>query len=192
MPSALAADAINLAAGASERSALVATTTDAVIALIIVVGSILTAWCLNYRAPAVRVFGTLLAASGCLFVAAWFFIFVSGTGIMESPKPYQTPMDSAKPMLLWLQAGLALLVGLALLLVAYYQAQGNDAVLALAVGNESARYGQVSRMLHWTTAILFIAMIPMGIFASMIPEDTPYRLGYYAVHKTIGVLVFGL
>ena len=30
----------------------------------------------------------------------------------------------------------------------------------------------------------------MGIFASMIPEDTEYRNAYYVVHKTIGVTVF--
>ena len=30
----------------------------------------------------------------------------------------------------------------------------------------------------------------MGIFSSMIPENTSYRNAYYVVHKTIGVTVF--
>jgi cytochrome b561 len=32
----------------------------------------------------------------------------------------------------------------------------------------------------------------MGIFATMIPEGVPYRLEYYVVHKTVGVVIIGL
>ena len=63
------------------------------ISLAILVVSILTSWALNYSAPNVRVFGTVLAASGCLAVAAWFFFFVVSSGLLENPKPNQTPMD---------------------------------------------------------------------------------------------------
>ena len=76
VPTTLASGAINLAAGASERSVAVASTTDSLVALTIIVSSILTAWCLSYRVSRVRVFGTLLAASGCLVLAGWFFFFV--------------------------------------------------------------------------------------------------------------------
>ena len=91
--------------------------------------------------------------------------------------------------MLWIQSITALLTGLFLLCVASRQRK-NTSVLALTAKNESNRYGKVSRMLHWTIAILFISLIPMGIFASMIPEDTEYRNAYYVVHKTIGVTVF--
>jgi cytochrome b561 len=47
-------------------------------------------------------------------------------------------------------------------------------------------------MLHWTTALLFIFLIPTGIFSSMIPEGAWYRTEYSMVHKTIGFIVFGL
>ncbi|OBX17706.1 hypothetical protein A9995_15080 [Erythrobacter sp. QSSC1-22B] len=47
-------------------------------------------------------------------------------------------------------------------------------------------------MLHWTMAIMFLSMIPMGMFASMIPQDAWFRNHYYVVHKTIGVLIFSL
>ncbi|MEG9862599.1 MAG: cytochrome b [Parvularculales bacterium] len=161
------------------------------VSIAIVFISILTAWALNYSAPKVRVFGTLLAALGCLAVAAWFFLFVISSGVLENPKPNQTPMDSAKPALLWLQSVTAFLTGLFLLFIAKRQSETND-VLVLTSKNEPNRYGRVSRLLHWTIAILFISLIPMGIFSSMIPEDTHYRNAYYVVHKTLGVTVFFL
>lgn len=168
---------------------LYSTNPGAWVSMGIVFLSVLTSWALNYSALRVRVFGTILAAVGCLLIAAWFFLFIINSGILENPKPNQTPLDSAKPSLLWIQSITALLTGLFLLYIASRQSK-NTSVLALTAKNESNRYGKVSRMLHWTIAILFISLIPMGIFASMIPEDTEYRNAYYVVHKTIGVTVF--
>jgi cytochrome b561 len=124
-----------------------------------------------------------------LIIAAWFFLFIINSGVLEDPKPNQTPLDSAKPSLLWIQSVTALLTGLFLLYVANRQ-RLNSSVLVLTAKNEVNRYGRVSRMLHWTIAILFIALIPMGIFTSMIPEDADYRNAYYVVHKSIGVTIF--
>jgi cytochrome b561 len=168
---------------------LYSTNPGAWVSMGIVFLSVLTSWALNYSASRVRVFGTILAAVGCFLIAAWFFLFIINTGILENPKPNQTPLDSAKPSLLWIQSITALLTGLFLLYIASRQSK-NTSILALTAKNESNRYGKVSRMLHWTIAILFISLIPMGIFASMIPEDTEYRNAYYVVHKTIGVTVF--
>ena len=168
---------------------LYSTNPGAWVSMGIVFLSVLTSWALNYSASRVRVFGTILAAVGCLLIAAWFFLFIINSGILENPKPNQTPLDFAKPSLLWIQSITALLTGLFLLYIASRQSK-NTSVLALTAKNESNRYGKVSRMLHWTIAILFISLIPMGIFASMIPEDTEYRNAYYVVHKTIGVTVF--
>lgn len=161
------------------------------VALAIILTSILTAWALNYSAPKVRVFGTLLAALGCFAVTAWFIFFVTTSGFLENPKPNQTPLDSAKPILLWIQAFISLLSGLFLLYIAKGQSSSNK-ILNLATTNEDTRYGSVSRLLHWIIAILFLLLIPMGIFASMIPEETEYRLAYYVVHKSLGVTVFFL
>lgn len=159
------------------------------VSLGIVLISILTSWALNYSAPKVRVFGTLLAALGCLSMAAWFLFFVTSSGVLENPKPNQTPMDSAKPTLLWIQSLTALLAGLFLLFVAKRQSERTDA-LVLSTENESNRYGRISRVLHWTIAVIFISLIPAGIFASMIPEDAAYRNAYYVAHKTLGVTAF--
>ena len=73
---------------------------DSWIALAIVLTSAISAWAIKDSAPRVRVFGTLLAASGCLAVAAWVFLYVVNTGFLENPKPSQTPLDSAKLALL--------------------------------------------------------------------------------------------
>ena len=151
--------------------------------------SVFTSWALNFSAPKVRVFGTLLAALGCFIIATWFFIFVFNSGLLENPKPNQTPLDSAKPTLLWIQSITAFLTGFFLLFIANYQRKSNE-ILDLSAKNEKDRYGRVSRFLHWTIAILFISLIPIGIFSSMIPEETSYRNAYYVVHKTIGVTVF--
>ena len=98
-------------------------------------------------------------------------------------------LKTCQIILLWIQSVTALLTGLFLLYVANRQ-RLNSSVLVLTARNEDNRYGKVSRMLHWTIAILFIALIPMGIFTSMIPEDADYRNAYYVVHKSLGVTIF--
>lgn len=161
------------------------------IALGILATSVLTAWLLNHTAPKIRVFGTLLAASGCFALAAWFVFYVQGTGFLENPRPNTTPMDSAKPALLWIQSMAALAFGVGLVLVAIKQSKIAQP-LALTAHNESTRYGLVSRMLHWSIAILFLVLIPMGIYTTIMPEGSPHRRDYYVVHETLGVMILVL
>lgn len=182
---------IELAKGAHGKTQRIAGNVDSWVALAILFVSLLTPWALNFTAPKVRACGSFLAASGCLAVAFWFLFFIQGTGFLESPKPNQTPLDSAKPMLLWIQSGIALFAGIYLLTVANRQ-KNETQPLNLAIKNQAQHYGWVARMLHWSIAILFLSLIPMGIFASIIPEDTPYRNAYYVVHKTLGVIVLAL
>ncbi|GEA12884.1 cytochrome b [Alteromonas sp. KUL49] len=159
------------------------------LALCFVAGSIICAWALNHALSRVRAMGTLMAALTCFGVVIWFFVYVYGSGILESPKPFDSRLDGAKPTLLWAIVTLCFIGGVLLLRVSLSQYR-NSTKLTLTAVNQPDRYGSVSRMLHWTTAILFLLMIPMGIFATMIPEGTAYRLEYYVVHKTIGVLIF--
>ncbi|KZN55536.1 cytochrome b [Pseudoalteromonas luteoviolacea] len=164
---------------------------ESIISLTIILSSLCTAWFINHRKSKIRAFGTLLASTGCLAIASWFFLFIINTGFLTNPKPYDTPLDAFKPTLLWLQCTFALTVGIALLYVAYKQSRSGTP-LPLKNTNDDSKYGLVARALHWTTAFLFILMIPLGIFATIIPEGTPYRIEYYVVHKTIGVLIFAL
>lgn len=163
---------------------------ESLIALFIVILAFAISHLLNHASPKVRATGTMLAAASCFGIVAWFG-WVLASGVLENPKPFQVPMDAAKPVLLWGQAGAAFIGGCALVMVAARQFK-NGAVLELPGRNEAHRYGRISRMLHWTTALLFIFMIPTGIFSSVIPEDAWYRTEYNVVHKTIGLIIFGL
>lgn len=163
---------------------------DSWIALAIVVASLLIAFALNHAAPAVRTSGTVLAALGCFTVVGWF-LFARGTGFFESPREALFPTDDFKPPVLWGFAILSAAAGLFLLRVAFWQSKRTD-TLDLPTTNSDTHFGRISRYLHWTTAILFLSLIPMGFFTSMIPYDVEWRQGYYVVHKTIGFLVLGL
>ncbi|MEM7281427.1 MAG: cytochrome b [Pseudomonadota bacterium] len=160
---------------------------DSWIALAIIVSSMVIAYTLNHSAPAVRTSGSVLAAVGCFSVVAWF-VFARGTGFFEAPREALFPSDAIKPQILWSLAILALVSGLFLLRVAMWQSQRTDH-LALPATNTQTQFGRISRYLHWTTAILFISLIPMGFFTSMIPYDVTWRQGYYVVHKTVGFTV---
>lgn len=163
---------------------------ESVATLAIVLMAVLIAALLNHAKPKVRAAGTALAALSCFGIVLWFSAAL-GTGVLDNPKPHQTPMDASKPALLWAQAMVAAFAGIALLFVANGQRK-NGAVLDLSNVNEATRYGRVSRILHWTTAILFIFMIPTGIFAAMIPEGVWFRTEYNVMHKTIGITLFAL
>lgn len=163
---------------------------ESMIALGVVLMAILIAWSLNHERRKMRAMGTSLAALSCFGIVAWFGGAI-GTGFVENPKEFQTPMDAAKPALLWLQVLTALAGGIVLLFIANGQRKKEE-LLELSGVNEAGRYGRVSRILHWTTALLFIFMIPTGIFASMIPNDNWIKLSYMIVHKTIGIILLGL
>lgn len=163
---------------------------DSLIALAVVLLAVLIASLLNHMRPKMRALGTFLAALACFGIVAWFGS-AYGTGFIENPKEFQTPMDGAKPYLLWLQMSTAFIGGIILLIIANGQRKQSD-LLTLNKTNEAHRYGSVSRMLHWTTSLLFIFMIPTGIFLSMVPSEHWIRTGYVVVHKTIGIIILAL
>ncbi|NNC37941.1 MAG: cytochrome b [Acidimicrobiales bacterium] len=163
---------------------------ESVITLAIIMTAFLIAWLLNHAKPKARALGTSLSALACFGIVAWFGA-VLGTGVIQNPKEFQVPMDAWKPALLWMQMIVAFCSGLFLLIVANRQLN-HGSVLDLPSKNEASRYGRVSRIFHWTTAILFIFMIPTGIFASMIPENVWFRTEYSVMHKTIGFILLGL
>ncbi len=163
---------------------------ESMIALAIVTLAFGISVLLNHASPKLRATGTILAAASCFGIVGWF-VWVVATGVLENPKPFQVPMDAIKPMLLWGQVGVAFLGGCVLLIVAARQFR-HGKILQLPNRNETHRYGRISRVLHWATALLFIFMIPTGIFSSMIPENVWYRTEYNVVHKTIGLIIFGL
>lgn len=152
--------------------------------------AILITVCLNARSARIRAFGTLLS-SFCLFAfAAWVF-WAFETGIPSDPRPARLPTDALKPAILLSLSGLAMVGGLLLLWATGQQMKRLDATTK-TLSNAPGVYGLVSRYIHWVTAILVLTMIPMGIFATLIPQDVEWQDTYYGVHKTIGFLALGL
>lgn len=163
---------------------------ESLITLAVVFFAGMIAWLLNHSSATFRATGTYFSALACIAIVVWFY-FALQTGVLDNPKPHQTPMDAAKPILMWIQISVFLIAGLTLFAVAFNQSKSQE-TLTLTAQNETNRYGQVSRMLHWITAILFIFLIPTGIFSTMIPDGAWYRTEYDIVHKTVGFIVFGL
>ncbi len=56
------------------------------------------------------------------------------------------------------------------------------------------RYAGSSRLLHWLTALLVVAvMFPLGIWIAYFePADEPFKLRLYNLHESFGVIVFVL
>lgn len=159
-------------------------------ALAIVGSAVFITFALNHAAPAVRTAGTALAALSCFLVAGWFG-FVVASGIWSAPAPPELPVDVFKPPVLALQGLAALITGCILVWVAQRQSLRADRLM-LPMENAPTRYGHVARWLHWVIAILILALVPMGIFMTMIPEGIWYREGYYVAHKSLGLLVLML
>ncbi|RZI71377.1 MAG: cytochrome b [Variovorax sp.] len=54
-----------------------------------------------------------------------------------------------------------------------------------------SRYAASSRWLHWLTALLLVAVIPLGIWIGFFePADQGFKLRLYNLHESLGVLVF--
>ena len=64
----------------------------------------------------------------------------------------------------------------------------------MPLNNTNTRYGSVTRMFHWLTALLVITLIPVALIANQLPYDTAEELAQkawlFSLHKTLGVTVF--
>lgn len=64
----------------------------------------------------------------------------------------------------------------------------------MATSNTVTRYGSVTRIFHWLTALLILTLIPVAIIAHELPYDTSEQLArkawLFSLHKTLGVTVF--
>ena len=92
-----------------------------------------------------------------------------------------TPLDPLKPAILNGFIGLAAIAGLFL---AYAAAQPVN-----AAPPPVQYYDRTSRFLHWTTALIFVALVPLGLFMAGLPEGSTIRDPLYIVHKSLGLTV---
>ncbi|MEM6545093.1 MAG: cytochrome b [Pseudomonadota bacterium] len=163
---------------------------DSWIALGMLLAALLIAWGLSQKSSAARSLATATAATLCALTTGWFLLIAS-TGIFENPRPPLFPTDAIKPTVLLVQAAVTFVAAVFLCWAAVKQRQRLSADQG-ELRNSQSSYGTISRSLHWTTAVLFLLLIPMGVFTSMIPEDVEWRQGYYVVHKTLGFVVLFL
>lgn len=64
----------------------------------------------------------------------------------------------------------------------------------MALSDTHTRYGSITRLFHWLTALLVITLIPVALIANDLPFDTSEQLArkawFFSLHKTLGVFVF--
>lgn len=66
----------------------------------------------------------------------------------------------------------------------------------MPAANTQTHYGTVTKTFHWLTALMILAVIPLGIIANQLPYDTNAELALkaqlFSLHKTLGVLIFAV
>lgn len=61
----------------------------------------------------------------------------------------------------------------------------------MPIKNNLEQYGSITRLFHWTIAILVIGMITLGVVMGNI-DDKAIRGELYSIHKSFGLLILGL
>ena len=155
---------------------------DSLFALAMLFSAFAIAIGLNHPIGLVRR-GGYLACAVVLLGIGGLLLWLRFDGVFEHFKAIVYPPDGAKPFVLTLQAVLALLGGLYLLWLALCN---KEETKAFRNANEAARYGLISRYLHWSMAITFLLLIPMGVLMSALPQDAALLQYLYVVHKALG------
>lgn len=64
----------------------------------------------------------------------------------------------------------------------------------MTAANTDQQYGVVAKLFHWLTALLILTLIPLGIVANGLPQDTSEEIArkalLFSMHKTLGVTTF--
>ena len=137
---------------------------------------------INARSAIVRSIGRLLAAAAMAMVA-WSIVLAHGDGTFAA-----VAAGDSTSTILDIAAGL-LAVG-ALLLIASLPRQFRRDPGALPLRSTTVAHGQITRALHWGSAVLIIAVFVMGLFVAILPETRPERAGFLAAHMAIGGAIF--
>ncbi len=149
--------------------------------------AVVLAFTLNHASPFVRAGGTLLAAVGLAFIVLSIVLAdLDGTFAALPPE-----VGAARPLLLNAQAVIASAAVLFLLWAAWRQVRRPMAV-PVPWRNTGDAFGLVSRYAHWTSAVLILCLVPMGLFMTVLPEGSPDRGMFVAVHQTLGITVLVL
>ena len=138
---------------------------------------------LNHPSRLWRVMAQLVAASA-LVMMAWSIWLANGDGTFVA-----RPADDVRPFLLNGMAVVAVLV--ILLVLALLPAQWARRTEPVPDWNQRQKWGQIARILHWTSAVLMLVALPMGLFVVVLAAS-PERIGFRDAHVGIGLAVFFL
>jgi cytochrome b561 len=62
--------------------------------------------------------------------------------------------------------------------------------------NSTTEYGTFSKVMHWLTAAIILALVAVGIYMADLPRDTDlqkqYAFKFYGLHKSVGVIALVL
>ncbi len=152
--------------------------------------AIVLAVTLNHRNRVVRATGTLIAAISLSFMVA-SIVLADFDGTFAAIPVTASLFERAKPFVLNVQ-GIVGGLGIGFLLWAAWRQAKRIAVPEVPLRNTASGFGLVSRYAHWATATLIFALIPMGIFMSVLPEASPDRAMFVSVHQTVGLVVIVL
>ena len=138
---------------------------------------------LNHPAWAWRV-AAQLGAAAALAMMGWSIWLANGDGTFAA-----RPADDLRPLLLNAMAVAALaVIGL---LLALLPAQVRRPVESVPMWNRRQGWGQIARLLHWASAVLMLAALPMGMFVAVL-APSPERAEFAGAHSGIGVAVLAL
>lgn len=66
----------------------------------------------------------------------------------------------------------------------------------MQLNNSLETYGLIHQLLHWTTALLILMLIPMGIYMHNLPDgnaqEVEAKFWLYSLHKTVGLAAFAV
>ncbi|MBR9843312.1 MAG: cytochrome [Rhodobacteraceae bacterium] len=64
----------------------------------------------------------------------------------------------------------------------------------MPLSDSPARYGSLTKLFHWLTALLILTAIPLGLVAENAPyatgEDLAAKATLFSIHKTVGIAAF--
>ena len=131
--------------------------------------------------------GTILVAAGLAMIAA-SIVLANLDGTFAGHAAQATGLEAWTPAILNVQAGLAIVAVPFLIWAAWVQWQ-RRAVTTPGALNGTTGFGQISRLLHWSTATLMLIMIPMGLFVSVLPAASVERPMFLAAHQSLGMTI---
>lgn len=142
---------------------------------------------LNHRNRYVRASGTLLAA-GCLLMIVLSIVLAHFDGSFAALRNQTGGADILRPVILSIQALIALAAALGLVWAAWQQLR-RGRLEPTPWRNSSQAFGLVSRYGHWITAVIVLCSIPMGLFIAVLPPGSSERVEFVSAHYGLGVAV---